>query len=193
MSFFNCSDKLLTQVNTSLFVSVFTEHALYLAVCNESWIGCVTHLAVAWESEILLPWWASLEKMISQENGLNIFFLICFSYSFRPFNNNNNKTSRQTITTAKFHICFLVVASPVWCFLEDLMLIVELVCVRVCKEGESSLEWKMFIYSHSSTSASHSFLPSLLYCSHGVAGNNFFGFPSDPMQSRRQEHVGRME
>lgn len=44
----------------------------------------------------------------------------------------------------------------------------------VCKEGESSLERKMFLYSHSSLSASHSFLHSLLYCSHGVAGNNFW-------------------
>lgn len=35
--------------------------------------------------------------------------------------NNNNKK--------KNHVCFLVVAIPVWCFLKDLMLIVELMCV----------------------------------------------------------------
>lgn len=73
------------------------------------------------------------------------------------------------------------------------MLVMELVCV--CKEGESSLEKRMFIQSHSSHSASHSFLPSLLYGSHGVAGGNFwFSFESSEEEKAKtcgQDEVGQ--
>lgn len=73
------------------------------------------------------------------------------------------------------------------------MLIVELACVRVRKErGKQPRMKNVYIFSLS-TSAGYSFLPSPLYCLRGVAGNDFFGFPSDPMQRRRQEHVGRMK
>lgn len=64
----------------------------------------------------------------------------------------------------------------------------------MCKEGESSLERKTFVQSHSSHSASHLFLPSLLYCSHGVAGGNFwFSFGScekEKAKTRGKDEVG---
>lgn len=62
------------------------------------------------------------------------------------------------------------------------------VCVR-----RGKAERKMFIQSDSSISASHSFLPSLLYCSREVAGGNlWFFFRSNEMrrQKRGQDEVG---
>lgn len=62
------------------------------------------------------------------------------------------------------------------------------------KEGKSSLERRMFVQSHSYHSASHSFLPSLFYWSHGVAGGNFwFSFESNGREKAKtcgQDEVG---
>lgn len=41
---FNCSDNLLTQVNTSLLIPIFTEHTLCLAARSESLIRLCTQL-----------------------------------------------------------------------------------------------------------------------------------------------------
>lgn len=51
----NCPDNLLTYINISLLIPIFTEHTCCLAVCNESLIRCCMHLAADWERAIPLP------------------------------------------------------------------------------------------------------------------------------------------